>query len=57
MNGVTAESVIALVLLLVTALLGIRHALRAKCLGCCAHCPRAGVCAGERRERAGQHEA
>ncbi len=53
----TVESVVALVLLLLTAVLGIRYALRAKCLGCCAHCPRAEACAAERKNVTGQHES
>ena len=57
MNAVTVEGVMALVLLLLTAVLGIRHALRARCLGCCARCPRAGACAAEQTTAAGQHEA
>ncbi len=56
MISVTAESVIALVLLLLAAVLGIRHALRARCLGCCARCPRAGACAANKAEIAGQRE-
>ena len=56
MNAVTAEGVIALVLLLLTAVLGVRHALRAKCLGYCSHCPKAGVCAAEQREAAAPQE-
>jgi hypothetical protein len=53
----TGESVMALVLLLLTAVLGIRHALRVRCLGCCARCPKAGACAKERANTAGQREA
>ena len=52
----TVESVVALVLLLLTAVLGIRHGLRAKCLGGCAHCPKAGACAAERTDPSGQRE-
>ncbi len=57
MNAVTTEGVIALVLLLLTAVLGIRHTLRAKCLGCCAQCPKADVCAAERKKAAAHREA
>ena len=49
-DGMTGKSVMALVLILVTALLGIRHALRNKCLGGCAHCSRAGACAVEKEK-------
>ena len=53
----TVEGVIALVLFLLSAVLGIRYTLRAKCLGCCAHCPRSGACAAERANTAGKQEA
>ena len=56
MNSMTTESVIAFILLLLAAVLGIRHVLRARCLGCCARCPRANACAANKAEIAGQHE-
>ncbi len=57
MKCVTADTVIALTLLLLTAVLGIRYAIRAKCLGCCAHCPRADACAAKRERAVGENAA
>ena len=52
----TAQSVIALLLFLLTAVLGIRHALRAKCLGKCAICPNAKACAAKKAASLQQNE-
>ncbi len=53
MSTVTAESVTALVLCLLTLVWAIRRGPRAKRLGRCAHCPRAGACPATQKETLG----
>ncbi len=55
-EAMTAQSVIAMLLFLLTAVLGIRHALRAKCLGKCAICPNAKACAAKKAASLQQNE-
>ena len=52
----TAQTVIAMLLFLLAAVLGIRHALRAKCLGKCAGCPKAKACAAKKAASLQQNE-
>ena len=52
----TAQSAIALLLFLLAAVLGIRYSLRAKCLGKCAGCPHAKLCAAKKAASIQQNE-
>ena len=52
----TAQSAIALLLFLLATVMGIRHSLRAKCLGKCAGCPHAKLCASKKAASIQQNE-
>ena len=52
----TAQTVIAILLFLLAAVMGIRYALRAKCLGKCAGCPNEKACAAKKVASLQQNE-
>ena len=55
-EAMTAQTVIAMLLFLLAAVLGIRHAIRAKCLGKCAGCPKGKACAAKKAASLQQNE-